>query len=58
MDKPALGVKPAWLCAWQRIGELTDAIERQYQSDDGNAELAEKWAEEIVMQCKIIQKFK
>lgn len=52
---PPIGCKPAWLVAWGRIGELIGAIERQYESSCGNAKLVERWAEEIQMQCKIIE---
>ena len=53
--KPPLGVKPAWMVAWSRIGELIDAIERQYESGTGNARLVGKWANEITWQCTIIE---
>lgn len=56
--QPTLGAKPAWIVAWERIAELISAIERQYNSSQGNAELVEKWAEEIKMQCKIIETFR
>lgn len=57
-EKPTLGVKPAWLVAWSRIAELIAAIERQYESQNGNARLVEKWAKEIGWQCSIIEAFK
>ena len=53
--EPPIGCKPAWLVAWSRIGDLIGAIERQYESPIGNAKRVERWAEEIVMQCKIIE---
>ncbi len=56
-EKPALGVKPAWMVAWSRIGDLIGAIDRQYQHPYGDPALVEKWAEEIVMQCEIVKKF-
>ena len=56
-EKPALGVKPAWMAAWSRIGDLIGAIDRQYQHPHGDPALVEKWAEEIVMQCEIVKKF-
>ena len=56
-QKPPLGVKPSWMVAWQRIGELADAIERQYESSNGNYKLVEKWAQEIGWQCSIIEAF-
>lgn len=55
--KPALGVKPAYVAAWQRIGELIDAVKRQYESANGKPELVSKWAEEICWQCSIIETF-
>ena len=55
-SKPQLGVKPAWLVAWERIGDLIDGIKRQYTSSGGDAEQCEKWAKEIVMQCQLIQR--
>lgn len=33
------------------------AIERQYESPDGDARLVEKWAQEIGWQCSIIEAF-
>ena len=55
-SKPQLGVKPAWLVAWERIGDLIDGIKRQYTSSGGDAEQCEKWAKESVMQCQLIQR--
>ena len=57
-EKPPLGCKPAWFVAWSRIGELIEAIERHYESGHGDAKACEKWAEEIKMQCQIIEKFR
>ena len=54
-QKPPLGVKPYYVAAWQRIGELIGAIERQYESADGSAELVEKWANEIIWQASMIK---
>ena len=56
--KPPLGVKPGWIVAWNRIGDLADAIERQYESSNGDVELVRKFAEEIEMQCQIIKNVK
>ena len=56
--KPPIGVKPAWMAAWQRISELIDAIERQYESHNGDANLVKLWAEEITWQCSIIEAFR
>lgn len=58
MDKPILGAKPAWMVAWSRIGDLIGAIERHYESPNGDAKQCEEYAEEIIMQCQIIQKMK
>lgn len=51
---PPLGAKPYYIAAWSRIGELIDAIERQYETGDGDAKLVELWAKEIVLQAKLI----
>jgi len=53
-SKPPLGVKPYWMVAWSRISDLAEAIERQYEDANGNAELVELWAREIVLQCQIL----
>lgn len=53
--KPVLGIKPYYVAAWQRIGELAEAIERQYQSVDGDTKLVQEWASEIGWQCCIIE---
>lgn len=53
--KPSLGVKPYWVAAWSRIGELASAIERQHESPKPNTKLVEKWANEISWQCTIIE---
>lgn len=57
VTKPPLGAKPAAICAWSRIGELAAAIERNYQAANGNVWLCKQWAQEIVAQCEIIQRF-
>lgn len=54
-QKPPLGIKPYYIAAWQRIGELIEAIERQYESADGDAGLVEKWANEIGWQASMIE---
>lgn len=54
-QKPPHGVKPYYVAAWQRIGELIEAIERQYESADGDAGLVEKWANEISWQASMIE---
>lgn len=54
-QKPPIGVKPYYIAAWQRIGELIGAIERQYESADGDAGLVEKWANEISWQASMIE---
>ena len=55
--KPPLGVKPAQIYAWQRIGDLADAIRRQYEAQNGNPALVALWADEILCQAKVIQRF-
>ena len=54
-EKPPLGVTPADLAAWRRIANLADAIRRQYESQNGNAKLVKKWANEITWQCALIE---
>ena len=54
-EKPPLGVEPAFIVAWKRIGELTKAIKRQYEGTNRNAKLCKAWAEEIKLQCEIIE---
>ena len=54
--KPPLGVRPAWMAAWDRVGELIDGIKRHYTAPNGDAAQCEKWAKEIVFQCQIIQR--
>lgn len=54
--KPPLGARPAWMVAWQRIGELSEAIVREYETSQSNIKYVRKWAEEIRMQCDIIDK--
>ena len=54
-EKPVLGTKPYYVAAWQRIGELAEAIERQYQSNKGDTELVQMCAAEIGWQCSIIE---
>lgn len=53
--KPPLGVRPAEVAAWQRIGELAAGIERQYESANGDIELVRKWCAEINAQCLMIE---
>lgn len=54
IEKPPLGVRPAWVAAWQRIGELAEGIVRQYESNNGDVDLVQLWSKEIDVQCKII----
>ena len=55
LEKPPLGVKPYYITAWSRIGELAEAIYRQYEAAKGDPELVSRWAEEIGWQCAMIQ---
>jgi len=57
-QKPVLGVKPYYVAAWQRIGDLAEAIERQFESPNGDTELVQKWAAEIGWQCSMIESLK
>lgn len=54
-EKPVLGIKPYYVAAWQRIGALAEAIERQYQSPNGDTQLVQRWAAEIGWQCSLIE---
>lgn len=56
--KPALGVAPYYVSAWRRIGELTEAIQRQYEQADGDPKLVEQWAKEIGWQCALLENMK
>lgn len=56
-EKPPLGVRPAFVAAWERIGELNDGIRRQYEAINGDAKLVMRWAGEIKLQCQIIEAF-
>lgn len=53
--KPPLGAEPYYITAWSRIGELAEAICRQYEAAKGDPELVSRWAEEIGWQCAMIQ---
>ena len=53
--KPPLGAEPYWLHAWSRIGELAEAICRQYEAAHGDPKLVSEWAAEIGWQCAMIQ---
>ena len=55
LEKPPLGVKPYYITAWSRIGELAEAIYRQYEAAKGDPKLVNRWAEEIGWQCAMIQ---
>lgn len=54
-EKPPLGAKPYYITAWSRIGELAEAIYRQYEAAKGDPKLVGRWAEEIGWQCAMIQ---
>lgn len=58
LSKPPIGVKPYEIVAWSRIADLAEAIERQYEDANGNAELVELWAREIILQCQILKQLK
>lgn len=55
LEKPPLGARPYYITAWSRIGELAEAIYRQYEAAKGDPELVSRWAEEIGWQCTMIQ---
>lgn len=57
-SKPPLGVKPYWMVALSRISDLVEAIEWQYEDENGNTELVELWTREIILQCHILNQLK
>lgn len=54
-ERPVIGIKPYYVAAWQRIGALAEAIERQYHSPNGDTKLVQRWANEIGWQCSLIE---
>lgn len=52
--KPPLGVKPCYVSAYGRIGDLADGIKRQLSSDKPDTDLIKRWAVEIACQCDVI----
>lgn len=54
-ERPVLGIKPYYVAAWQRIGAIAEAIERQCQSLNGDTKLVQRWANEIGCQCALIE---
>ena len=50
-----IGTVPYYISAWNRIGELANAIIRQYDSHDRNIKLVNEWATEITWQCALIE---
>ena len=56
INKPVLGIAPAYVSAWKRIAGLAEAIMRQAQADHDDRCCTE-WAKEIVMQCEIAKAF-
>lgn len=63
MNKPPLGVSPAWYVLPRRIDELAEAISR-YTKHDGimsNKEVTDLikiWANEIIGHCETIDRIK
>ena len=55
--KPPIGAIPAFICAEERIRDLTGAISRAAESVDNTSEIT-MWAREIIMQCNIIDSLK
>ena len=55
IEKPPLGVQPAWITSWQRIGELAEGIVRQYESGEGKIEQEKKLSLESMQQCDVIE---
>lgn len=59
LRKPPIGTKPYWISASKRISELCEAIKRYTDySAARSTDLIKLWAEEIVMQCEIIEKMR
>lgn len=52
IDKPPLGVAPAYICAEQRIAELSEAIVRCL--DDKHYGIIKIWAKEIYLQADLL----
>ena len=50
--KPAIGARPFYIAASDRIAELAEAIHR-VACDDGEWSRMEFWATEIVHQCRM-----
>ena len=57
ISKPALGCAPSYVRAGARIQELADAIGRTAEVAEQYTGHISMWAEEILMQCKIITEF-
>lgn len=55
MKQPVLGVAPYYIVAEIRIKNLTGAIQRQFEQKP-DLKLIKKWAQEIVIQCEVIEK--
>lgn len=55
--KPPLGACPCDMVAFERIKVLADAISR-YANEGYSYKSIEKWANEILDQCKLIEKYK
>lgn len=56
-DKPPIGCSPSYIPASIRIQDLADAISRHSPHAEQNTGHIKKWAEEIIFQCNIIEKF-
>lgn len=49
------GVRSAYACSWERIGELAEAMARMAKAGNGDEHTCEKWSEEIKYHCWIIE---
>lgn len=53
--KPPIGIAPYYIVAWSRIAELADAISRYRTRVKRDETVVQKWANEIVWQCSMIE---
>ena len=54
-NRPPLGVKPCWVAAEGRIGDLADGIKRQLGAESPDYDLIRRWSKEIGWQCELIE---
>ena len=56
--KPPLGATPAYIPAENRIKELAEAIIRVSTEGRNHTGLISLWAEEIALQCQLMEKMR